>query len=151
MTEEYCLLPAVLSFYLEFNWLYDHSKEYGNKLRSHPAYLFFIDGLCFGAIFMMNMKNAATIVIFDLLLAVVMLIDREYADLFKNILAAACGAFCAVLPFVIYFAMNGALSDMIEDAVIFIFSYASSRGLIVPVTYLIIFSIPEIMLLLAGI
>ncbi len=150
MTEEYCIPMAVLSLYLEFSWLYDYLRTDKTHTKSHPAHLFFVDGMCCGAILMINMKNAATIVIFDLCIAALMLKDREYVNFIKNIVAAAVGVLCPVIPFLVYFAKKGALLKMIEESVLFVFSYASARTLTVPVVHLIIFSIPEITLLLVG-
>ena len=151
MTEEYCMPLSVLSLYLEFKWLKKYSESSDDPEYSHPAFLFFIDGLCVGIIFMINMKNAASIIIFDLCIAVLMLKDRKYQDFVKNALAAVAGAICPMILFSVYFAVNDAFYEMIKDAFLFVFSYASSRELTVPAGYMVIFSIPEILLLLTGV
>ncbi len=151
LTEEYCMPLCIISFVNEFRWLMKYSSEDGDDIKDHPASLFFIDGIFFGLIFLINMKNAATIVLFDFFIAFIMLKEKKIRELFIHIAAALAGSVLPLLPFTAYFALNGGLYDLIMDSVVFIFSYSAARSITVSPIHLPILCIPEILLFISGI
>lgn len=107
--------------------LYLIVKYYQSDEVKHPAMYSFIYGVCFAVLAFIRINNATIICGFVLCIIVRLLIEREYGNLVRNLLAGLTGIAAIVIPVCLYFYRIGALQDMIFCTFTYNFMYASKR------------------------
>lgn len=114
-TEDYSLCFETLSLLLTLKYLRNTHYD----LRKTAI----IIGACFGAVSMLRINN--NYLICGLVLAVIakMIHYNQYKEIFKCIGWFSLGLILTVVPFIIYFAINGALYDFVYCNYIFNFLY----------------------------
>ena len=122
MIEEYSLLPLFVAFFCMYRWCI--GLERGEFV--HPPRFAFIYGLFFAFSFLTRLSNALPVCVAVLFIAAVLLAKKEYKNLLWNALGFIGGATVLIIPFVIYFAVHGALYDMWYGTVVFNLSYTNA-------------------------
>lgn len=90
----------------------------------HPPKYAFLYGICAGACLMIQATNAILVAALVLVIGIVLLYRRHFVNLWQNIAAGLAGILIVVVPFVVYFAANGALADMIYTVFLYNLEYA---------------------------
>lgn len=121
LTEEYLLPFLSLSFYLILSWLvrYEKSEEV-----VHPPLYAVVEGATFALCLFSRLTNALGLCAAIVVIVVVMVSKKQYAFFLKNIVSFFSGFAIVALPFVSYFWIHGALSDMLNATLVFPFQYA---------------------------
>ena len=105
MTEEYCL--PFLSWSLYF------VVRYGlNPGQPHSPAWAALYGAAFAVCLLTRLTNAICLSVWVLAIILHLIATKRWGNLLQNALAFLGGAAAFVLPFVLYFAANGALSDL---------------------------------------
>ncbi len=123
MTEEYCMPFICASFYLICRWLCNVQV---NDRYSHPWTYSIIYGLTFGVCLLTRVTNATGVCASVLIIVIVLAQHRMWKNLIHNSLGWLAGASAVCLPFILYFAENGALYDMLYGTILYNIDYASS-------------------------
>ncbi len=96
------------------------------KENKFPPLYGFIYGFGFGACFLMRLSDAAQICCQVFLIAIFLLQERAFKNLWQNFLSFCAGFILIVLPFVIYFAAHGALYEMFYGTILFNLKYTGA-------------------------
>ncbi len=117
LTEVFCLPILMASGYFMFSYLFTEQKE-------HPP----VAALCYGLLIAFSLgtrlTNCVVICVGVLVIFVDLIIKKQYTNLIKNICLGVVGIIFPILPFVIYFYVNGALYDAVYGTVIHNIFYA---------------------------
>ena len=121
LTEEYLLPFLSLSFYLILSWLvrYEKSDE-----AVHPPLFAVVEGATFALCLFSRLTNALSLCAAIVVIVVLMVSKKQYAFFLKNIVSFFFGFILFTIPFVSYFWIHGALSDMLNATLFFPFQYA---------------------------
>ena len=128
MTEEWSQIFLLLPLYLSLRFL-----KSGAAVSEHPKRYSFLYGVCFGALLMFRVTNAASVG--GLILAFIILFCREQKakQLLVHALLVLLGAAVVIAPFCLYFVRVNAFDEFIHASITHNFSYAtggvSARGL----------------------
>lgn len=120
MTEEWSLGFALLPMWLGLRYMASD-----RPLEEHPLGYSLLYGLCLGVQLLFRMTNASMNCGMLLAFAVLLLREKSFAALGKNILAVLLGAALTIAPFVVYFRAIGAYEDFIYASLLHNFSYAA--------------------------
>ena len=77
-----------------------------------------------------RLTNAIPVLIFAVVIFIYLLKQKAWKNILKNLLAFIIGALIITIPILIWFAINGAFSDMIYATFVFNFKYMKSRSLV---------------------
>lgn len=102
MTEEYCL--PFLTWSLYFVVRYGLAPE-----GDHPPLWAALYGAAFAACVLTRLTNAICLSVWVLCIVVHLVVSKRYQNLLKNAAGFLAGFLLLTLPFVVYFAANGAL------------------------------------------
>ena len=122
MTEEYCLPFITWSIYGLAKFFTSLKKS--EKTEHSPKWAV-IYGICFGVCLMTRVTNAIPVAIGVLTIAILLVVKKKWANLLKNAGYCFVGIMTVVAPFVIYFALQGALGDLYYCTIGFNLEYAS--------------------------
>lgn len=128
MTEEWSQIFLLLPLYLSLRFLKSSAA-----VSEHPKRYSFLYGVCFGALLMFRVTNAASVG--GLILAFIILFCREKKarQLLVHALLVLLGAAVVIAPFCLYFVRVNAFDEFIHASITHNFSYAtggvSARGL----------------------
>ena len=120
--EEYMMALNMVAIYLVVSFMKDHDL----KSDRIPALRIFFIGLFFGVMLFAKVTNAAPIIGMCIGIAVILIRYKRYRELWRCIGIFLTGALTAALPMIIYFALNGALAEMLYC--VFVFGYMRSVG-----------------------
>ena len=115
---EWCLPFLAASMYYIFDYVL--AKEYSHKNAGAFAY-----GLTIGVSLMSRPINCIYIAFSACAIGALLIYHKEWKNLFQNILFGLLGIITIVIPFVIYFALNGALYDMVFASFLYNLKYAN--------------------------
>ena len=118
-TEEYSMPFLLAGTYLFLRWLRD-----GKNFL--PPSLGFVYGLGFGACVLLRTTNGLPICCYVLLTTFVLIRAGAFKNIWQNFLNFWAGFATICLPFVIYFAANGALYEMLYGTILLNVSHATS-------------------------
>ena len=107
-TEEFVLPLLCGSFYLMYCWT---TKISGGENAVHSPWAAFLYGLTFAFCFLTRLTNALGICAGTLVIAVVLLVHKEFKNLIWNAAAFLAGAAVLIAPFAVYFQSKGILYD----------------------------------------
>ncbi len=122
-TEEYCLPFLTWSIY--FAAKYFLRSETGAE--HNPLYTFFY-GITFMVCAFTRITNAIPICGIIFVGFIVLLKNKKYVNVLKNVGTFILGAGVVLLPIMIYFIRNGALYDMIYATFLYNFHYTANNG-----------------------
>ncbi|MGO5164194.1 hypothetical protein [Fusicatenibacter saccharivorans] len=120
LTEEYALPYSFLGLFLYLK--YRKQKVVGKS----PWIL----GAAFVLSALGRVTNSAFICVLTLDITIDLILERNWKTLIKCISQFLLGALCAFTPFLIYFSWKGVLTEMIQAAFTFSFSYATEMSLV---------------------
>ena len=120
MTEEWSLTFSLLPLVLGLGFL-----RSGRPVKEHPWLCSLIYGLCLGVQLMLRVTNAAVVAGLLLAFAVLLIREKSFGALVKNVLVVLLGAGAVIAPFVIYFRSIGAYDYFIYASLLHNFRYAA--------------------------
>ena len=120
--EEYMMALNMVAIYLVVSFMKDHDL----KTDTIPSIRIFFIGLFFGIMLFAKVTNAAPIIGMCLGITVILIRHKRYMELLRTIALFLLGAALAALPMVIFFALRGALAEMLYC--VFVFGYMRSVG-----------------------
>jgi len=123
--EEYYMPLLTLSFYLLYKYLY---KNEDSAIRTFPPLFAFVFGLSLGYCLMSRLTNAVGICAATLVLSMMLLKYKEWANLLKCAAAFIAGFLVMTVPFFLYFYVNDALDEMWYGTFLFGLEYSSNSG-----------------------
>lgn len=127
LTEEFSLLPLLLCLYFSLKY-YKNCKEEG--IYKHNPKWAFLYGICFGFIALIRITNTALICSIILCICVVLIVNKEYKNLWNNAVGFIGGVILIALPVIIYFFKAGMLNEMLYTVFVFGYQYSAEKGLI---------------------
>ena len=114
------LLLSVISIFLAYNW----SRKYQDGIIEHPCKYAFIYGLFFASCLLSRLTNAIAICASIIVIISILVFHRKWKNLIKNSIAFMIGCCTFALPFIIYFSIHNALSDMWYATFLYNIEYA---------------------------
>ncbi len=126
LTEEYILLPLTWSFYYLLQWLDGYENH--QTVRHEPAHAV-LYGIVLGLCLMTRLTNALSLCAAVAVVAVTLLCQKEYRNLWHNALTFLTGFTATVLPFLAYFHHHDALMDMWNGTFLFALKYAGNSSM----------------------
>lgn len=121
LTETFCLPLQIISFYLLCRFFLS-----GDAVH-RPLYMFF-HGLCAAAAFCLRPNLILMWVPAAAGIFLLMLVRKEYAAAFKNLLFGVLGLGAVMLPLAVFALAEGCFSDMIDQTILFSFRYIENNG-----------------------
>ncbi len=122
LTEELSLLFLLLA--MKFMLTYFKKTEADNTYP-HPLKYGFCYGVFFGILALIRITNAALIGAVVLTIAIELIWGKQFKNLILNGLMFIAGVCAAFAPMVLYFHLNGLLSEMLYQVFAFGFTYSS--------------------------
>lgn len=119
--DEYCLTFVAASAYYQLKWFY-------NRTEKHSPYTAAFYGAAFGFCAMMRVTNAILVCAGVLIIAITLLIGREYKNLLQNAVGFVIGFALVTVPFGVYFGVHGCFQDYIFAAFTYNFDYKANIG-----------------------
>ena len=147
------LLLSVISIFLVYNW----SRKYQDGIIEHPWKYAFIYGLFFASCLLSRLTNAVAICASILAIVSILVYHKKWNNLIKNSIAFIAGCCTFALPFIIYFNIHNALSDMWYATFLYNIEYAMhSQPFAItethfPLIYFIFYNISILSVLLSAI
>ncbi len=121
-TEDYSLVFLIPVMIPEFAWLTEDSQG------EHPVKLAFFDGIVSGLILMIVAKNILPLAVLVIIIGVMLIKDKRWGNMAKNLLAGILGIAVVLGPFCLYFLSNNAGGDLFKSVFLYNFGYAASTG-----------------------
>ena len=115
--EEYCLPFLIVSLCFMMKFLYQ-------KLQQHSPYATVFYGITFGICAMTRVTNSVMICTGVLVISIMLLIKKQYLNLFWNALGFLLGFVAVFAPYALYFTWNNCFQDFIYGTFIYNFEYA---------------------------
>lgn len=150
LSEEYSNFFLLISFYFLLKYFILYYKE---RIVCHPWKHAFIYGLCFGAITMIRINNAASMCVYIFFVIVILIKNKEWKNLLQNAIAALTGALVVIIPFCIYFYSKDALYEFWHYAFEYNYNYMKIKmgTSDQPLKRILFYLVPEMMLFISGI
>lgn len=120
MTEEWSVLFTVLPLYLGLRFL-----RTGVPAGEHPLGYSLLYGLCFGVQLLFRVTNAAPLGGLLLAFAVILVREKSFRALWKNMLVVLAGTAAVIGPFLLYFWRIGAMESFLYASLLHNFHYAA--------------------------
>lgn len=120
--QEYNLPFLIIAMYYLVRYFYEP------KPGVHNPKWAFIYGITIGACLLLQLTHAIPVCAGILVIIVVLIKQKQWKNLWQNILYGFAGVLVMWIPFAVYFWINGALGDFIYCTLIFNFEYASNIG-----------------------
>ena len=122
LTEEYLLPYLAAAFYFTVKWL--DKREI--TPTDHNPWQAFLLGFILGFSLLTRLTNALSACGVMLAVAIILIVEKRWSNLWRNILFYLLGFVVIVAPFCIYFATKGALKEMIFGSFIYNLSFLQS-------------------------
>lgn len=123
MTEEYCLPFIAWSVYFVVKYFTNNTKE----ALPHPWKYAVVYGLCFGACFLTRVTNIVMVAAGIAVIFVSLLVSKKFKNIGANILGFLLGSAVLIVPFAVYFGINGAFGEFLEGTILVNFRYMKSN------------------------
>lgn len=98
-------------------------RYFKKKDIEHPIWWAFFYGITTGVCLYTRATNIMPICGFIIVISIKLIYNRKVRNLIKNALMFIAGVIVVLLPFIIYFFVNGALGDMLYDVFIYNVEY----------------------------
>lgn len=145
MCEEYSLLFLFASLYMTIKYFI--SCDNGNY--KHDKRFAFFYGLFFIILVFIRMTNSAFLCACVLTIFILLLIHKEYKNLFENIIYFFLGVLVGLLPILIYFKCINGLEEMLQSVFVYAFKYSNETSL--KYKYMVFFTVKNIVLMCSGV
>lgn len=122
LTEEYLLPYLAAAFYLTLTWL---DKREEMPIGFNPWYAFLL-GFILGFSLLTRLTNALGACGIMMAVACILVFEKRWANLWRNILFYLLGFIAIVAPFCIYFAAHHALKEMLFGSFLYNFEFIAS-------------------------
>lgn len=122
LSEEYSLPFIYLSLYLFFKDWFE-----GRKPKKIHSYLY---GICFGVLTFIRINNGITICAIVGCWMVLLIWNKEWKELAKNLLAGIVGILTIAAPIILYFGMKGSLYEMVYATFLFNIKYSAKMSFV---------------------
>lgn len=126
MTETLCLPFQACALWIMVKNVKACEQSGTLRVWKSTAYL---QGLGFAAMFLTRVTNAITICAFTLVLAVVLVMHRQWKNLAVSVGLFIVGFLTLTVPFSVYFAMHGAFGEFVYGTLTYNLSYAGGGGM----------------------
>lgn len=120
--QEYNLAFITPAIYLLAKYFYD------KKQTKHNPKWAFVYGLGIGSCLLLQVTHMIPICAGILAVSIILIKQKEWRNLWQNVLYGAIGILILWLPFAFYFLINGAFGDFIYCSIVFNFGYAANIG-----------------------
>ena len=120
LVEEFNLPFLAASTYLVIRYL-----QNSENTPDHPWRYSFVYGITIGVSLLMRVTNCIAICAFVFCIIVYLVTKRRYKNIAQNIAGGLAGFAVVLIPFFVYFAINGAFYEFIFGTILFNISYAS--------------------------
>lgn len=140
MTEEYCLPFIAWSVYFIVKYfksnnltctheplLENAGKEIAGEVLPHPWKYAVVYGLCFGACFLTRVTNVVMVAVGVAVIFISLLISKKFKNIGVNTLGFLLGLATLIVPFTIYFTVNGAYDEFLEGTIFTNISYVNAN------------------------
>ena len=122
LTEEWSLPFICCSLNLFIRYcMRNRENGYG-----HPCKYAFIHGICFAVIAFIRINNSITLCAGLLVIGIILIIKKQWANLFKNIVFGLLGIAVITIPVFVYYLSKHALCEMLYASFIYNLNYAES-------------------------
>lgn len=121
-TEEFSLLPVLLSLYLALKYFHDAEKK---NIYKHPLVYSFVYGVSVGFIGFIRITNAATLGAILVAVFLFLLIKKEIRNALSNLAMVFAGFALAIGIPCVYYHSKSLLKEMISQVFVFAFSYTA--------------------------
>ncbi|HHU84372.1 MAG TPA: glycosyltransferase family 39 protein [Clostridiales bacterium] len=122
-TEEFLLPLLTPCFYFIAKWVLSLGE---NSEVEHSPAAAFLYGFTFSFCFLTRFTNCVGLCAAILVIAIFLIVNKRYNNLFKNAIAFIGGAILLIIPFAIYFASKGILYDALYGTFLYNIDYAMS-------------------------
>ena len=119
LCETHSMPWIMLALYLQMRYLASGKER-------HPAGAAFLYGLCFGANVMIRPNNGIIIAVITLMITIELTVRKQWMNILLNGVSLIAGVLAAVVPFVLYFHLKGAMDAFIYATWTFNLIYAQS-------------------------
>lgn len=123
LSEEYSLPFISMSLYLFAKYALSLEKS-----EKHPCAYSIAYGISIAVISFIRINNAVSVLAGVAVIAIYLIVKKQFANLFLNLLCGFLGMLAVAAPVIIYFAMKDALYEMIYATFTFNFLYAKNIG-----------------------
>ncbi len=113
LTEEYVLPFLAFCTYAQLKYLFNKKEDWAHNYKWGFFY-----GITFSVCVMTRLTNAVGLCSGILIILCIMIREKEWKNIGKNILAVLGGAMLAGIPFIIYFQAKGALYEMFYGTIL---------------------------------
>lgn len=124
--EEYLLPLLSTSYFLVYKWL---NRVEDSHIINHPPLYAFVYGLTFAFCLLTRLTNVIGIATCVLVIFFVIIKNKQWINLEKNIISFLFGFCVLIIPFVAYFWSKGALREMINSSFLINILFFSSSGI----------------------
>ena len=121
-TEDHSIVFLLLVMIPEYIWITENSHG------EHPVKLAFLDGIVTGLILMIVAKNVLPLAVLVMIICVMLIRDKKWENIAKNLFAGILGIAAVLLPFFLYFFSNNAAGDLFKSVFLYNIGYAASTG-----------------------
>lgn len=122
LTEEYALPLLTASFYCFIKW----SNQVAAGITVHNPGWTFLYGVCFGFCLLTRVTNAVGLCVGIVVICAYLVINKQWKNILQNIVYFCVGLLLIIVPFVIYFWINGALYEMVYGTILYNIGYAGA-------------------------
>lgn len=109
-------------------YILKYITSYSPKKSQHAPKYAFLYGICICCCILTQATNAIMICAGVLTISIILIINKQYSNLLKNLAFGLLGMAIFFAPFGLYFAINGAFSEMLYSMMIYNAEYASHIG-----------------------
>ena len=124
LTEEYLLPLLFMAYYLMYKWTLRASEG----VYAHPAKYALVYGMVLGFSLMTRVTNAVGVCVGVLFVMMFLVKGRLWRNILSNAVLFTVGFLVVVVPFVIYFHSQGALSEMWYGTFVYNIGYADNSA-----------------------
>lgn len=129
--EEYLLPLLTMAFYYMYKWL--QNLQLGGK--DHPPYYSVIYGMAFGVSIMTRMTNAMGLCGGVMIIFLIILHQKLWRNIVKNIFFFLIGTGCVLLPFIAYFYYHDGLYELWYGTIAYNIEYAQTAPELDPFSF----------------
>lgn len=128
LTEEYALPLLLLCQYLMLKTLHNPPAHGSDLPHEYPVRYAVVYGGCFGILVFSRITNSCLLFCIVLFLLLIMLAERQWGQIVKNMFAFLAGTALTTVPILLWYAFQGALEDMLYATYLMGFSYATEAA-----------------------
>lgn len=121
MTEEYCLPFLMWSLYFLLKYL----RNKGINGEEHSYWAAGLYGITFGMSILTRVTNILMIIPGIITILIILIVNKKYKNIWQNMIAFVLATLVTVLPFAVYFWINGVFSEFWDGTVLANINYVN--------------------------